>query len=228
MSSTICSEKIHRPQRSLESSNQERGGVRGWLPRLDGTHPPLQRRRGGVAAETWQCPRMCSRFHWLLLGYIFFKYSCLISACVTCPVQCAADALRQCRAASGQHGGRRATWWIINGLNQHLWCGWQRAGAGRLPRGAAGPAPRWPTPETVTRLKTHSRICRCMYIYIDTLFFLWRTNNIQNNLSTCKKMSRRLTLHYISHIIITLILHFEAELYPFFFSTRFVMYYLDN
>ena len=65
-------------------------------------------------------------------GVYFLKYLCLISASVTCPVQCAADTLWQCREASGQHRREQATLWIINGINQHLWCGWQFAEAGRL------------------------------------------------------------------------------------------------
>lgn len=138
MSSTICSEKIHHPPCSLESSNQRNRET--WLSCLDGTvlHLSLtfwKKRRWplkyGGSLRCAACSTGC-------FSVYFLKYLCLIPASVTCPVQHAADTLWQCREASGQHRREQATLWIINGINQHLWCGWQFAEAGRLLLSALG------------------------------------------------------------------------------------------
>ena len=134
MSSTICSEKIHHPPCSLESSNQrnrETCGFPVWMALCSISLPPLEKKEK-MATKTWQSSQMWEPVPLAVSGVYFLKYLCLISASVTCPVQCAADTLWQCREASGQHRRERATLWIINGINQHLWCGWQFAEAARL------------------------------------------------------------------------------------------------
>lgn len=126
MSSTICSEKIQRRPRSLESSNQRARDTRTQ-------HFSVREKKEPVLPHA---------------AVYFLKYLCLISASVTCPVQCAADMFWQAREASGQHRRQQAAQWIIDGINQHLWCGWQRAAAAAAAAGAlraAGPEPSSPS-----------------------------------------------------------------------------------
>ena len=133
MSSTICSEKIHHPPCSLENSNQRNRQIHGFpvcMACLSISPPPLEKREDG-------CSKMAvlsdvQPFSLAVSSVYFQKYLCLISASVTFLVQSATDTLWQCGEASGQQRRAQTTLWIINGINQHLWCCWQFAETGRL------------------------------------------------------------------------------------------------
>ena len=93
-----------------EQQSEEQGDM--WLSCLDGAllHlSPTFRKKEKMATKTWQSSQMWEPVPLAVSGVYFLKYLCLISASVTCPVQCAADTLWQCREASGQHRRERAT-----------------------------------------------------------------------------------------------------------------------
>lgn len=115
-----------------EQQSEEQGDM--WLSCLDGMFlhlSPTFRKKRGWPLKHGSSLRCVGRSIGCFSVY-FLKYLCLTSAAVTCPAQRAADMLWQCREASGQHRREQATLWIINGINQHLWCGWQFSEKGRL------------------------------------------------------------------------------------------------
>lgn len=173
MSPTICSEKIHHPPCSLESCNQRNGDICGfpiWMAHLSISLTSFKKENMTLLSRVQCVPLAVS-------GVYFLKYSCLISASVTCPVHGVADTLWQHSGGVAQHAPAWMTW-IINGINQHLWYGWKFAGAERLQS--------WTTSATTHFLQVHSRLVEgCCQSYrhrfntatpemLTNYFFLWR------------------------------------------------------
>ena len=134
MSSTICSEKIHRPPCSLEANNQSnrkiralsaawqtRGGKRKiWLP--------TKKKNGSDL-------KMCITFNWQFCCVFFFQISMYHFCIWNMPgVLCSCQALAGHKGAPGQHRRKKPTFCIIDRINQHLWCAWwsDEAGVGLL------------------------------------------------------------------------------------------------
>ena len=137
MSSTICSEKIHRPPCSLEANNQR--NRRMWalsaagrtllLPGQEKGKYGCQQKRNGSNLK------MCITFNWQFCCVFFFKILMYHFCICNMPgVLCSCQALARHKGAPGQHRRKKPTFCIIDRINQHLWCAWwsDEAGVGLL------------------------------------------------------------------------------------------------